>query len=128
MPESPKFAEKFCIFHQRYFGEPSDFIERSASTKESVVAEAHAQKSTGVVGKMSRLIGKRGAYWECGSEKNRRLPVDRAARQRFVQGNRLAPRNRRAGTKRYRSTNLGKVCNLTCVHCHVNAGPKRKES
>jgi radical SAM/Cys-rich protein len=23
--------------------------------------------------------------------------------------------------------NVGKTCNLTCVHCHVNAGPKRKE-
>ena len=23
--------------------------------------------------------------------------------------------------------NMGKLCNLTCVHCHVNAGPKRKE-
>src|SRR5881392_2939162 len=23
--------------------------------------------------------------------------------------------------------NEGKLCNLTCVHCHVNAGPKRKE-
>lgn len=23
--------------------------------------------------------------------------------------------------------NLGKLCNLTCVHCHVNAGPHRKE-
>jgi radical SAM/Cys-rich protein len=23
--------------------------------------------------------------------------------------------------------NLGKICNLTCMHCHVNAGPKRKE-
>src|SRR5215468_5562923 len=23
--------------------------------------------------------------------------------------------------------NLGKRCNLTCVHCHVNAGPKRRE-
>jgi Predicted Fe-S oxidoreductases len=23
--------------------------------------------------------------------------------------------------------NLGKLCNLTCVHCHVNAGPRRKE-
>ena len=22
---------------------------------------------------------------------------------------------------------LGKLCNLTCIHCHVNAGPKRKE-
>jgi len=23
--------------------------------------------------------------------------------------------------------NVGKLCNLTCVHCHVSAGPKRKE-
>jgi len=23
--------------------------------------------------------------------------------------------------------NVGKLCNLTCVHCHVNAGPGRKE-
>ncbi len=23
--------------------------------------------------------------------------------------------------------NIGKLCNLTCSHCHVNAGPKRKE-
>ena len=23
--------------------------------------------------------------------------------------------------------NVGKLCNLTCVHCHVDAGPKRKE-
>lgn len=23
--------------------------------------------------------------------------------------------------------NLGKLCNLTCTHCHVNAGPERKE-
>ncbi len=23
--------------------------------------------------------------------------------------------------------NVGKICNLTCIHCHVNAGPKRKE-
>ena len=23
--------------------------------------------------------------------------------------------------------NIGKLCNLTCVHCHVNAGPRRKE-
>src|SRR5256884_3835665 len=22
---------------------------------------------------------------------------------------------------------VGKLCNLTCTHCHVNAGPKRKE-
>src|SRR5205807_1241990 len=22
--------------------------------------------------------------------------------------------------------NVGKLCNLVCVHCHVNAGPKRK--
>jgi radical SAM/Cys-rich protein len=23
--------------------------------------------------------------------------------------------------------NLGKLCNLTCIHCHVNSGPKRRE-
>jgi radical SAM/Cys-rich protein len=23
--------------------------------------------------------------------------------------------------------NVGRICNLTCVHCHVNAGPARKE-
>ena len=23
--------------------------------------------------------------------------------------------------------NVGKLCNLICVHCHVNAGPRRKE-
>jgi radical SAM/Cys-rich protein len=23
--------------------------------------------------------------------------------------------------------NTGKICNLTCIHCHVNAGPARKE-
>ncbi len=23
--------------------------------------------------------------------------------------------------------NTGKICNLTCIHCHVNAGPHRKE-
>src|SRR2546423_12990769 len=23
--------------------------------------------------------------------------------------------------------NVGKLCNLTCMHCHVNAGPKRRE-
>jgi radical SAM/Cys-rich protein len=23
--------------------------------------------------------------------------------------------------------NVGKLCNLTCIHCHVNAGPKRTE-
>ena len=22
--------------------------------------------------------------------------------------------------------NVGKLCNLTCIHCHVNAGPKAK--
>ena len=38
-----------------------------------------------------------------------------------------------SGTPLTRSTpeilqlNIGKLCNLTCYHCHVNAGPKRKE-
>ncbi|PTY02071.1 hypothetical protein DB346_10125 [Verrucomicrobia bacterium LW23] len=33
---------------------------------------------------------------------------------------------RRGGTE-ILQINTGKLCNLTCVHCHVNAGPKRKE-
>ena len=33
---------------------------------------------------------------------------------------------KRAGTK-VLQLNTGKLCNLTCVHCHVNAGPHRKE-
>ena len=38
-----------------------------------------------------------------------------------------------AGTSLRRTTaeilqlNVGKLCNLTCTHCHVNAGPARKE-
>lgn len=30
-------------------------------------------------------------------------------------------------TPRVLQINTGKFCNLTCAHCHVNAGPKRKE-
>lgn len=33
---------------------------------------------------------------------------------------------RHAGTE-ILQVNVGTLCNLTCVHCHVNAGPKRKE-
>jgi MoaA/NifB/PqqE/SkfB family radical SAM enzyme len=33
---------------------------------------------------------------------------------------------RRAGPE-ILQVNVGKLCNLTCMHCHVNAGPKRKE-
>ncbi len=37
----------------------------------------------------------------------------------------------RVALTRYRpeilQINVGKLCNLTCMHCHVNAGPKRKE-
>lgn len=31
------------------------------------------------------------------------------------------------GTPEILQINLGKLCNLTCIHCHVNAGPARKE-
>jgi hypothetical protein len=47
--------------------------------------------------------------------------------------NRFAPNSadhsialRRARTE-ILQVNVGKLCNLTCVHCHVNAGPRRKE-
>ena len=33
----------------------------------------------------------------------------------------------RRGHPEILQVNVGKLCNLTCVHCHVNAGPKRKE-
>ena len=33
----------------------------------------------------------------------------------------------RRGPPEILQVNVGKLCNLTCVHCHVNAGPKRKE-
>src|SRR6266480_632523 len=33
----------------------------------------------------------------------------------------------RRGPSEILQVNVGKLCNLTCVHCHVNAGPKRKE-
>jgi radical SAM/Cys-rich protein len=33
----------------------------------------------------------------------------------------------RRGRPEILQVNMGKLCNLTCVHCHVNAGPKRKE-
>jgi radical SAM/Cys-rich protein len=47
--------------------------------------------------------------------------------------NRFAQRLRDLGlTLRHTRTevlqlNVGRLCNLTCMHCHVNAGPKRKE-
>jgi radical SAM/Cys-rich protein len=33
----------------------------------------------------------------------------------------------RRGRAEILQVNVGKLCNLVCVHCHVNAGPKRKE-
>lgn len=33
----------------------------------------------------------------------------------------------RRGAPRVLQINVGKLCNLTCSHCHVNAGPGRKE-
>jgi radical SAM/Cys-rich protein len=33
----------------------------------------------------------------------------------------------RRGHPEILQVNVGKLCNLICVHCHVNAGPKRKE-
>jgi radical SAM/Cys-rich protein len=33
----------------------------------------------------------------------------------------------RRGDPEILQVNVGKLCNLTCVHCHVNAGPQRKE-
>jgi radical SAM/Cys-rich protein len=35
--------------------------------------------------------------------------------------------NLRRTRPRILQLNVGRLCNLTCIHCHVNAGPKRKE-
>jgi radical SAM/Cys-rich protein len=53
--------------------------------------------------------------------------IDRSASQLFSQT--LADHKLSCHRKRtdILQLNLGKVCNLTCVHCHVNAGPKRRE-
>lgn len=36
-------------------------------------------------------------------------------------------RSLRRDTTEILQLNLGKLCNLTCTHCHVNAGPRRRE-
>src|SRR5207244_4899334 len=33
----------------------------------------------------------------------------------------------RRGRAEILQVNVGKLCNLVCVHCHVNAGPQRRE-
>ncbi|HEY0790391.1 MAG TPA: arsenosugar biosynthesis radical SAM (seleno)protein ArsS [Chthoniobacterales bacterium] len=33
----------------------------------------------------------------------------------------------RRGRPEILQINVGKLCNLTCIHCHVNAGPRRRE-
>jgi radical SAM/Cys-rich protein len=46
---------------------------------------------------------------------------------RFTQTLRENSLSLRRGRPEILQVNVGKLCNLTCVHCHVNAGPKRKE-
>ncbi len=46
---------------------------------------------------------------------------------RFAQNLRDNSLSLRRGRPEILQVNVGKLCNLTCVHCHVNAGPKRKE-
>ena len=46
-------------------------------------------------------------------------PFENTLSAHGLQLTRLAPR--------VLQLNIGKLCNLTCVHCHVNAGPGRKE-
>ena len=62
-----------------------------------------------------------------------------ASNDESVRGSAVAPLNRfgkqlqlhslslRRGSAQVLQVNVGKLCNLTCIHCHVNAGPKRKE-
>lgn len=46
---------------------------------------------------------------------------------RFAQTLRKQSISLRRARPQILQVNVGKLCNLTCVHCHVNAGPKRKE-
>ncbi|WP_298789021.1 arsenosugar biosynthesis radical SAM (seleno)protein ArsS [uncultured Campylobacter sp.] len=41
---------------------------------------------------------------------------------------RLAPEIRKTGEISTIQINVGKICNLACSHCHVQAGPKRTET
>ena len=56
-----------------------------------------------------------------------RPKIDRSVSQLFsrtLADHQLSCHRKRADTLQL---NLGKFCNLTCAHCHVNAGPKRTE-
>jgi radical SAM/Cys-rich protein len=53
--------------------------------------------------------------------------LDRAAGQTFSQTLANYGLTLRRNRTEIFQLNLGKLCNLTCTHCHVNAGPKRKE-
>jgi len=48
-------------------------------------------------------------------------------RNRFAQKLTEHSTSLRRGPLEILQVNVGKLCNLTCSHCHVNAGPKRKE-
>jgi radical SAM/Cys-rich protein len=49
------------------------------------------------------------------------------AGDRFATKLREVDRRLRRARTEILQVNVGKLCNLTCIHCHVNAGPKRKE-
>ena len=53
-----------------------------------------------------------------------RQPALEQGFQKTLSGHNLEPTR---GRTEILQLNLGKICNLTCIHCHVNAGPKRKE-
>jgi radical SAM/Cys-rich protein len=46
---------------------------------------------------------------------------------RFAQKLRANSLSLRRARPEVLQVNVGKLCNLTCMHCHVNAGPRRKE-
>ncbi len=51
-------------------------------------------------------------------------PAVKQTFSRTLAGHRLTVKR---GRTEVLQLNVGKLCNLTCIHCHVNAGPKRKE-
>jgi len=57
----------------------------------------------------------------------RNFAVDSPGMNRFAQKLTEKSISLRRRRSEILQVNVGKVCNLTCVHCHVNAGPRRKE-
>lgn len=82
--------------------------------------------------KLAPTLARRGSPLASGAEQLARLD---AVRLDDPLGGRFEAHLERAGLAPLRATgievlqlNVGKVCNQTCAHCHVDAGPEREEA